>query len=83
MNYSEWKLTDQEMEECRDKGLSINGAQLAKKQAYIEAGGIILNPNALPDLYEALKDLLWDLKQGAVPNDLTFIEEALAKAEGK
>ena len=36
-----------------------------------------------PAMYEALKDLLWDLKQGAIPNDLTFIEEALAKAEGK
>ena len=35
------------------------------------------------DLYEACKDVLWDLKQGAIPNDLTFIEEALAKAEGK
>lgn len=36
---------------------------------------------AAPDLYEALKDVLWDLKQGAIPNDLTFIEQALAKAE--
>ncbi len=51
---------------------------------------IKLNPDnplavaqSITALYEALKSLLWDLRQRAIPNDLTEFEQALASAEGK
>lgn len=78
----EWKLTDQEIAECRNRGISIDGAQTAKKQAYLKAGGIILNPDALPDLYEALRK--W--QDGGFNSQIEFanaVRKALAKAEGK
>ena len=34
------------------------------------------------ELYYALQSILWDLRQGAIPNDLTEFEEVLAKVEG-
>ena len=38
-----------------------------------------------PDLYEALKNFIWDSKQGAMPTkeDIEFAEKILAKVEGK
>lgn len=57
MNYADWKLTAEEEEECHRKGCSIGELQEAKKRAYIENGGIILNPGALADMYEALKGI--------------------------
>jgi len=57
MDYTEWKLTDQEIDECERMGVDIHTVQEAKKQVYLKAGGIILNPDALSDLYEALKEL--------------------------
>jgi len=50
-----WKLTKQELAEVDARDQSRYVAQVAKKRAYIEAGGVILNPDALEDMYEALK----------------------------
>ena len=52
-----WKLTDKEKAYCDETGADIPKAQAAKKQAYLDTGGIILNPEALEDMYEALKVL--------------------------
>ena len=40
---------------------------------------------AAPILYEALKNFVWDLKQGAMPTkeDIEFVEKILAKVESK
>ena len=64
-------------------------AQRAKRQAFIDNGGIILNPDALEDMYEALKAVL-DSK--ACNDDMSIayaiggltrcqIDNALSKAE--
>ncbi len=50
---------------------------------YDEAIKKVLERTAAPALYEALKSLLWDLRQRAIPNDLTEFEQVLAKAEEK
>ena len=57
MYAEKWKLTNEELEILKEEGSYIAFAQEAKKRAFIEAGGVILNPDALPDLYEALKTL--------------------------
>ena len=38
--------------------------------------------SAAPDMYEALNEVLWDLKQRAMP-DIETVRQALAKAEKK
>ncbi len=88
MKYTEWKLTNQEQAECRDKGLSLNEAQIAKKEAYLKAGGIILNPDALSDLYEACLTALGTLyplrnQYSWIPSIMGAIQDALRKAESK
>lgn len=52
-----WKLTKKEIKAIEEQGGNIALAQEGKKRAFIEVGGVILNPDALPDLYEALKNL--------------------------
>ena len=72
---TKWELTDHERDLCRHSGLSIHDAQIQKKRAYIKAGGVILNSDALEDMYEALKaqhnaiDLLFAL---LIDKDKTF-----------
>ena len=69
----------------RQEGCSIGELQEAKKRAYIANGGVILNPDALYDLYEALKAVLREYN--ADPNDDKFYKacyearKALAKAD--
>ena len=87
-----WKLTDQEIKAVELGGGDVAGAQRAKRQAYLDNGGVILNPNALTDMYEALKFFMnqleaWeklhpDLKQWTQLAKETG-SRALAKAEGK
>jgi len=55
----EWKLTNQELARLNETGGSVVAAQAAKKRAYIEAGKIILNPDALQELYEACERVLF------------------------
>ena len=87
-----WKLTDKEVAECVHAGCSIAELQGAKKKAYIANGGIILDHDALEDLYEALKltrDNLQTLSDAAIHYKKTFsanldiLNKALAKAEVK
>ena len=94
MNYTNqvWQLTDQEIEEVTLRGGSITEAQEAKKQAYLDSGGIILNPDALSELYEALKVALWNEEhdeyqaqhQGKprLIERIDIYKQALSKAEG-
>ena len=83
----EYKLTDQEIAEVKATGGDIAEAQKAKRQAYIDSGGVILNPYALEDMYEGLKGLLRDYSTNPL-ND-SFYEacrrarQAIAKADGK
>ena len=83
----EWKLTDQETEEVTMRGGNIAEAQRAKKQAYLKAGGIILNPDALPELYEACKGLLENYSTNPIDDDFYMAcvraRQALAKAKSK
>ncbi len=87
----EWRLTDEETArvlETGDEGDVIR-AQDAKKKAYTANGGVILNPDALEDMYEALKAINsyltapypenMALKKRAVE----LLDNALDKAEGK
>ncbi len=66
MGHEEWKLTCKEMSEVVRCGGNLYKAEEAKRKAYIEAGGVILNPDALEDLYEACKMALWALEGGKV-----------------
>ena len=90
-----WRLTDQEIA-CIEEvdGGGINEAQKRKKEAYIKAGGVILNPDALVALYEALKRLVntyivnpgtknefVSLMEIGVPPEWENARKALAKAE--
>jgi len=81
-----WKLTDQEIWELEMRGESVNKAQERKKQAYIDGGGVILNPDALQDLYEACK-LYQEHQRGTkghyCSDCASAIDKAIAKAEGK
>ncbi len=84
MNYI-WELTEQEIEKCKQGGCSIGELQEAKKRAYIEHGGVILNPDALEDLYEACLTALGvmatlDQDKGWVKEISDVIQVALAKA---
>ena len=61
---------------------SVDGYELAR--VFIHNGEQFANANlisAAPAMYEALKSLLWDLRQHAIPNDLSEFEQALAQAE--
>ena len=81
MEYT-WKLTDQEITELDAKGGDKHEAQEAKKQAYREAGGIILNPDALEDMYEALR--MWaDDEFFSQIEFANVVCKVLAKAEDK
>lgn len=85
MDYS-WKLTEQEEIEVAYNNGDMAEAQEAKKQAFREAGGIILNPDALEDMYEALKGARAMITEGTIRQRelaLEIIVEALAKAEGE
>ena len=62
-----WKLTDEEILVIEARGGNVIEAKRAKRQAYLEAGGIILNPDALTDLYEALE--AWDKLRAMHPLD--------------
>lgn len=85
MKYT-WELTEQDIEKCKHAGVDIDALQEAKKRAFIENGGVIINPDALDDLYEALKELLEALGN---PMEIPPVEivtkasQALAKAEVK
>ncbi len=93
----DWMLTDRELDDLVATGGSKKEAQEAKKKAYIEAGGVIFNPDALEDMYEALKMAGefpglddWDLDEAyieklppAVQTLRELIELALAKADGR
>ena len=86
-----WRLTDEEKRYLDERGGNVAKSQEAKKQAYIKAGGIILNPDALDDLYEALKGV-FDAQEmdgervvvRTVPSsaDVIRMRDALARAEG-
>jgi len=89
-----WKLTDQELEELKVRGGNVSEAQKAKRRAFLDNGGVILNPDALTDLYEAAKELWRQLDKRRIDyclcDSLTEIcwyctmlqpiEQALAKA---
>ena len=92
----DWMLTDQEKTECDNLNYSYEAAQAAKKHAYIKAGGIILNPDALEDMYEALKGLVntyiinpgtkdefVSLREIGVPPRFEAARQALSKARGE
>ncbi len=72
---NEWKLTIQEVADVVAKGGDVNAAQEAKKQAYRKAGGIILNPDALEEMYEALESLTFNVSNDGVP--WTQIQQAI------
>ena len=89
-----WKLTDQEIKAVELSRGSISEARRAKKQAYLDNGGLILNPDALTDLYEALKCLVdtyivnpgtknefVSLIEIGVPPQWEVARKALSKAE--
>ena len=85
----QWRLTDQEIEAIRLGGGDIGEAQQAKRQAYLDSGGVILNPDALTDLYEALKSFDRYLS-ASYPDNMKYkayaveqMEKALSRAEGK
>ena len=95
MAHTDWKLTAEEKERCIAEGMNLDAAQDAKKKAYVLAGGVILNPDALGDLYEALKGLKTKFKfalelagreqdmSNLIERELTATNEALSKAEDK
>ena len=57
MNKEAWRLTDEEVDKYMKKGFGVAmEAQKAKRQAFEDGGGVILNPQALEVLYEALKE---------------------------
>ena len=78
-----WKLTDREIAECDWRGVSVVALQEAKKKAYIASGGVILNPDALEDLYRALQALAVIVECGEhhKGEELNNAFKALAKAE--
>jgi len=81
-----WKLTDEEVSECVRIGCSVFEVEEAKKRAYIANGGVILNPDALEDMYEAIRWTLEDHRDGRVKLPVsthTQLRKALAKADGK
>jgi len=81
-----WELTDKETGEVYLRGGDIVEAQRAKKQAYLDSGGLILNPDALADLYEACKQALRTFEVWRIsPTDSRYImiKQAIAKAGAK
>ena len=88
MNAEAWRLTDDEVDKYMKKGFGVAmEAQRAKRQAFEDGGGVILNPQALEVLYEALKkaeeDINWMLNNEKFlnPNVFDYIDTALAKAK--
>jgi len=84
MSTQSWKLTDQEISECQLMGGSIGKLQEAKRQAYLNSGGVILNPEALDDLYEACNRALTIIESNlgdTHPLAVEKLREALAKVE--
>jgi len=75
------KLTDDEIVQVKAFDGDIAEAQEAKKQAYIKAGGIILNPDALLDLYKALKALIRRYGVDCSTENINQARKALAKVE--
>ena len=57
-----WRFTDQEIRAVELSKGSISETRQAKKQAYLDNGGVILNPNALDDLYEASKAFMESMR---------------------
>ena len=84
-----WRLTDKEVRAVEFRGNNMAEAQRAKRQAFIDNGGIILNHEALTDMYEVLKrgfSYLEALDQDVFPSPLKLREDmfsALAKAVSK
>ena len=76
-----WKLTDEEVAKCVRKGSNIAELQAAKKRAYLTNGGVILNPDALEDLYGVLKRAFTDPQYVLSGEWYQPAKEALAKAE--
>ena len=80
-----WLLTDEETAEIIARGGGVSAVQEAKKRAYVKAGGIILNPDALEDLYEALEELTDFDEHGGNGKDhymlMRTAKEVLAKAK--
>ena len=82
----DWMLTDQERAEFDAVGCSRQEVQEAKKRAYIDNGGVILNPDALEAMYEALKAAYNWYYQGCVGDYKTIGDmsrQALSKADSK
>ncbi len=84
--FEEWKLTDKEVTECVRSGCSVTRVQEAKKRAYVANGGVILNPDAFEDMYEALKGMM-EIAEIAMPDTyfktdsrVNKTRQALAKA---
>ncbi len=85
----EWRLTKEEEARVIAAGKGMSAAQAAKKWAYREAGRTILNPDALDDLYEALRAAQAYIARKEMYSgvqDRTGLEvkiiKALSKAEG-
>ena len=87
-----WILTDEEKRALGLSGGDVAIAQQAKRQAFIDNGGVILNSDALEDMYRALKLALVyiatnEIKYGSDGLIITITEDAiinaLAKAKGK
>ena len=71
---------DQEIKAVGLSGGDVAGAQRAKRQAYLDNGGVILNPDALEDMYEALKASA--NCNPSIPIDIQIqVQKALAEAE--
>ena len=80
-----WRLTDKEIRAVEFRGNNMAEAQRAKRQAFIDNGGIILNPDALEDMHEALKAIMGErfTREEPSPKTVLMAENALSKAEGK
>ncbi len=82
-----WRLTDQEIKAVELSGGNLAVAEGAKRQAFLDNGGVILNPDALSDVYEALKkveeDINWMLNNRKFlnPDVFDYLDKAIEKAE--
>ena len=83
MSIREWALTNKEIAQLQASGGDVVEAQEAKKQAYIKAGGIILNPDALEDLYEFAKQMERSGLLEELPTWLQGLRNIIVKAEEK
>jgi len=85
-----WRLTDQEIKAVELSGGNLAVAEGAKRQAFIDNGGVILNPDALSDLHKALKQFVDWQSECEEHKDVCLYREmladgrrALSKAEAK